>query len=212
MRSLTRRLLTAVALTASLGVALAGCGDKKESVSADDMSLGNPNAKVTVVEYASASCIHCGRWNNEVFPAFKAKYIDTGRVNYVYREFLTEPVQVASASFLMARCAGKDKYFSVLDSVYRSQEEMFTTGDYRGVLLRVAQSAGMDEAQFTSCVTDEKALKALNDRVEKYQADAKITGTPTFIINGKKAGGDDGGEQSMAELDAAIAAAEAAAK
>jgi protein-disulfide isomerase len=211
MRSLTRRLLTAVALTASLGVALAGC-DKKDSVSADDMSLGNPNAKVTVVEYASASCIHCGRWNNEVFPDFKKKYIDTGRVNYVYREFLTEPVQVASAAFLMARCAGKDKYFSVLDSVYRSQEEMFTTGDYRGVLLRVAQSAGMDEAQFTACVTDEKALKALNARVEKYQADAKITGTPTFIINGKKAGGDDGGEQSMAQLDAAIAAAEAAAK
>lgn len=211
MRPLTRRLLTAVALTASLGVALAGC-DKKESVSADDMSLGNANAKVTVVEYASASCIHCGRWNNEVFPAFKAKYIDTGRVHYVYREFLTEPVQVASASFLMARCAGKDKYFSVLDSVYHSQEEMFTTGDYRGVLLRIAQSAGMDEAQFTSCVTDEKALKALNARVEKYQADAKITGTPTFVINGKKAGGDDGGEQSMAQLDAAIAAAEAAAK
>jgi protein-disulfide isomerase len=211
MRPLTRRLLTAVALTASLGVALAGC-DKKESVSADDMSQGNANAKVTVVEYASASCIHCGRWNNEVFPAFKTKYIDTGRVHYVYREFLTEPVQVASASFLMARCAGKDKYFSVLDSVYHSQEEMFTTGDYRGVLLRIAQSAGMDEAQFTSCVTDEKNLKALNARVEKYQADAKITGTPTFIINGKKAGGDDGGEQSMAQLDSAIAAAEAAAK
>jgi protein-disulfide isomerase len=211
MRPLTRRLLTAVALTASLGVALAGC-DKKESVSADDMSLGNANAKVTVVEYASASCVHCGRWNNEVFPAFKTKYIDTGRVHYVYREFLTEPVQVASAAFLMARCAGKDKYFSVLDSVYHSQEEMFTTGDYRGVLLRIAQSAGMDETQFTSCVTDEKALKALNARVEKYQADAKITGTPTFVINGKKAGGDDGGEQSMAQLDAAIAAAEAAAK
>jgi protein-disulfide isomerase len=211
MRSLTRRLLTAVALTASLGVALAGC-DKKESVSADDMSLGNANAKVTVVEYASASCVHCGRWNNEVFPAFKAKYVDTGRVHYVYREFLTEPVQVASASFLMARCAGKDKYFSVLDSVYHSQEEMFTTGDYRGVLLRIAQSAGMDEAQFTSCVTNEKNLKALNARVEKYAADAKITGTPTFVINGKKAGGDDGGEQSIAQLDAAIAAAEAAAK
>lgn len=211
MRPLTRRLLTAVALTASLGVALAAC-DKKESVSADDMSQGNANAKVTVVEYASASCVHCGRWNNEVFPAFKQKYIDTGRVHYVYREFLTEPVQVASAAFLMARCAGKDKYFSVLDSVYHSQEEMFTTGDYRGVLLRIAQSAGMDEAQFTSCVTDEKALKALNARVEKYQADAKITGTPTFVINGKKVHGDDGGEASLVELDAAIAAAEAAAK
>ena len=212
MRPLTRRLLTAVALTATLGVALAGCDKKGATATADDMSLGNPNAKVTVVEYASASCIHCGRWNNEVFPAFKTKYIDTGRVNYVYREFLTEPVQVASASFLMARCAGKDKYFSVLDSVYHSQEEMFTTGDYRGVLLRIAQSAGMSEAQFTSCVTDEKALKALNDRVTKYQADAKITGTPTFIINGKKAGGEDGGERSLVELDTAIAEAEAAAK
>jgi protein-disulfide isomerase len=62
------------------------------------------------------------------------------------------------------------------------------------VLLRIAQSAGMDEAQFTACVTDEKALKALNTRVEKYSKDAKITGTPTFIINGKKVGGDDGGE------------------
>ena len=123
-----------------------------------------------------------------------------------------QEVTVAASGFLLARCAGKDKYFSVLDSVYHSQEEMFTTGDYRGVLLRIAQSAGMDEAQFTSCVTDEKALKALNARVEKYQADAKITGTPTFVINGKKVHGDDGGEASLVELDAAIAAAEAAAK
>lgn len=211
MRPLTRRLLTAVALTATLGVALAGC-DKKETAAADDMSLGNANAKVTVIEYASASCIHCGRWNNEVFPAFKKKYIDTGRVHYVYREFLTEPAQVAAASFLLARCAGKDKYFSVLDSVYHSQEEMFTTGDFRGVLLRIAQSSGLNEDQFNACVSDEKALKALNARVEKYAADAKITGTPTFVINGKKAGGEDGGELSMAQLDAAITAAEAAAK
>ena len=211
MRPLTRRLLTAVALTASLGVALAGCG-KKDAATADDMSLGNANAKVTVIEYASASCVHCGRWNNEVFPAFKSKYIDTGKVHYVYREFLTPPVQVAAASFLLARCAGKDKYFSVIDSVYHSQEEMFSTGDYRGVLLRIAQSAGLSEEQFNACVNDEKAIKALNDRVEKYGNDAKITGTPTFVINGKKVHGDDGGEASLVELDAAIAAAEAAAK
>jgi protein-disulfide isomerase len=211
MRPLTRRFLTAVALTASLGVALAGCG-KKDAATADDMSLGNANAKVTVIEYASASCVHCGRWNNEVFPAFKAKYIDSGKVHYVYREFLTEPAQVAAASFLLARCAGKDKYFSVLDSVYHSQEEMFTTGDFRGVLLRIGQSAGLSEAQFNACVSDEKNLKALNARVEKYAADAKITGTPTFVVNGKKIHGDDGGEASLPELDAAIAAAEAGAK
>lgn len=207
MRSQTRRLLTAVALTASVAVALAGC-DKKTTASADDMSLGNPAAKVTVVEYASASCSHCARWNNDVYPAFKAKYIDTGKVNYVYREFLTPPVQVAAASFLLARCAGKDKYFQVVDSVYRSQEEMFTTGDFRGVLLRIGQSAGMDEAQFNACVTNEDSLKALNARVEKYQKEANITGTPTFMVNGKKVGGEDGGEVSLAQLDAAIAEAE----
>lgn len=207
MRSQTRRLLTAVALTASVAVALAGC-DKKATASADDMSLGNPAAKVTVVEYASASCSHCARWNNDVFPDFKKKYIDTNKVNYVYREFLTPPVQVAAASFLLARCAGKDKYFQVVDSVYRSQEEMFTTGDFRGVLLRIGQSAGMDETQFNACVTNEDSLKALNARVEKYQKEANITGTPTFMVNGKKVGGEDGGEVSMAQLDAAIAEAE----
>ena len=212
MRPLTRRLLTAVALSASVAVALSGCGNKAETSNADDMTLGNPKAKVTVVEYASASCIHCGRWNNEVFPAFKSKYIDTNKVNYVYREFLTNPPQLAAAGFLLARCAGKDKYFQVLDSIYHSQEEMFTTGDYRGVLLRIAQSSGMDENQFNACVNDEKALKALNARVEKYGKDANITGTPTFVVNGKKIHGDDGGEASIAELDAAIAEAEAAAK
>src|SRR5579871_3142309 len=79
----------------------------------DDMTLGSPKAKVTVIEYASASCPHCARFNNEVFPAFKAKYVDTGRVFYVFREFLTEPASLAAAAFLTARCAGKGKYFGV---------------------------------------------------------------------------------------------------
>jgi protein-disulfide isomerase len=206
MRPLTRRLLTAVALTASLGVALAGCS-KDAAITADDMSLGNPNAKVTVVEYASTSCTHCARWHEEVYPGFKAKYIDTGKVNYVYREVLTPPVEVAAAAFLLARCSGKDKYFQVVDSVYRSQEEMFTTGQYRDVLLRVAQAAGMDEAKFNACVTDEKALKAMNDRIEKYSKEQDIQGTPTFVVNGKKVGAAEGGERSLAELDAAIAEA-----
>ena len=206
MRPLTRRLLTAVALTASLGVALGGCS-KKDAVTADDMTLGNANAKVTVIEYASATCSHCARWNADVYPAFKAKYVDTGKVNYVYREILTAPAEVAAASFLMARCAGKDKYFQVVDSVYRSQEEMFTTGQFREVLVRIAQSAGMDEAKFNACVSDEKALKAINSRVEKYSKEQSIQGTPTFVVNGKKVGGPEGGEVSLAQLDAAIAEA-----
>jgi protein-disulfide isomerase len=163
--------------------------------------MGPADAKVKVVEYASASCSHCAKFNNETFPAFKAKYIDTGKVQYTLKEFLTPPEQVAAASFLMARCAGKDKYFTVLDSVYKNQTEMFQTGDFRGVLLRIAQSAGMTEQQFNQCVSDEAALKALDARVTKAVREDKITGTPSFFVNGKKIAE---GEVSMAQLDAAI--------
>ena len=211
MRPLTRRLLTAVALTATLGVALAGC-DKKVAATADDMTLGNPKAKVTVVEYASVACPHCARWNNDVFPAFKTKYIDTGRVNYVARESLTGEPRLAAAGFLVARCAGKDKYFQVVEALYRAQERIFQTGDVRGELQSIALAAGMNEAQFNACVSDEAAIKALNERIERTNKKDNITGTPTFIVNGKKAGGDDGGEQTLAQLDAMITEAEAAAK
>jgi len=168
------------------------------------MSLGPADAKVQVVEYASASCSHCARFNNTVFPAFKAKYIDTGKVHYTLREFLTPPEEVAAAGFLVARCAGKDKYFTVLDAIFKNQEEMFQTGDFRGVLLRIAQSAGMTEDQFNKCVSDPEALKALNARVQRAINTEKISGTPTFVVNGKQVAT---GEVTLAQLEAAVAAA-----
>jgi protein-disulfide isomerase len=202
MPKFNRRLLV---LAAVAGLTIAGCSKADGAgAAAGDMSLGDPKAKVKVVEYASASCSHCARFNNDVFPAFKKKYIDTGKVHYTLKEFLTPPNQVAAAGFLMARCVGKDKYFTALDAVYHQQEEMFRTGDFRGVLLRIAQSMGVTEKQFDACVTDDAAIKALNDRVEKVARDAKITATPTFDVNGKRV---KEGEATMAELDAAIAAA-----
>ena len=200
---LSRRLLIAAAAIASLS--LAGCNKSGAGgASAGDMSLGPADAKVQVLEYASASCSHCARFNNTVFPAFKAKYIDTGKVHYTLKEFLTPPEEVAAAGFLMARCAGKDKYFTVLDAIYKNQAEMFQTQDYRGVLLRIAQSAGMTEDQFNKCVSDPDALKALNARVQRAVGEDKITGTPTFVVDGKKVAE---GEVTLAQLDAAIAAA-----
>jgi len=205
MRPLTRRLLTAVALTASLG-ALTACGPAGTKVTADDMTLGNPAAKVTVVEYASVACPHCATWNAEVFPAFKAKYIDTGKVNYVAREALTGEPRLANAGAMLARCAGKDKYFQVTDAIYNAQASIFQTGDIRGELLAIAQAAGMSEDQFNACLTDEKAAKSA-ERIEKQMKADKIEGTPTFIVNGKKVGPDGGGEVTLAQLDAAIAEA-----
>jgi protein-disulfide isomerase len=199
-----RRLKLSVIAVMALGLAACNKGGASSTVTADEMSLGNPQAKVTVVEYASASCPHCARFNNDVFPAFKAKYIDTGKVHYVFREFLTPPVQFAAAGFLIARCAGKDKYFSVLDAIYHDQTQIYQTGDLRGGLLRIAQSAGMTEQQFNDCISNTDALKALNDRVEKAQTQDHIEGTPTFVINGKQAGS---GEMTLGQLDDAIKAA-----
>jgi protein-disulfide isomerase len=203
MHNFSRRLLIVAAAAA---LALAGCSKAGGKGPAEgDMSLGPADAKVKVVEYASASCSHCARFNAEVFPAFKAKYIDTGKVQYTLKEFLTPPNQVAAAGFLVARCAGKDKYFPTLDAIFRNQEEMFQTEDAaRGVLLRIAQSLGMTEKQFNACVSDPAAIDALNARVDKAAKEEKITGTPTLMVNGKKVGE---GEVSLAELDAAIAAA-----
>ena len=201
MPNFNRRLLVVAALGA---LALAGCSKGTGTVDTADMTLGDPNAKVKIVEYASLTCSHCGKFNNEVFPEFKKKYIDTGKVHYTFKEFLTPPNEVAAAGFLTARCAGKDKYFNVTDAIFHAQQEMFTTGDMRGVLLRIAQSAGLTEEQFNACITDEAALKALNERVEKAIKVDKINSTPTFVINGKKV---KEGEISLAELDAAVAEA-----
>jgi protein-disulfide isomerase len=195
-----------IALGLSLVFALAACnnGGGGAMVTADDMSLGQATAPVTVIEYASASCPHCAAFNNDVFPAFKTRFIDTGRVHYVFREFLTPPESMAAASFLLARCAGRDKYFSVLDAVYHGQRDMIVNNDIRGGLLRIAQGAGMTEAQFTTCVTDTTAMRALSTRVERYQRDNHITSTPTFVINGRVLEG----EQTIETMEAAIAQAE----
>jgi protein-disulfide isomerase len=201
-----RSLITRVTLVAALAVSLAACGPKGTKVSAEDMTLGNPNAKVTVVEYASVACPHCAKWNEEVFPAFKAKYIDTGKVNYVAREALTGEPTLANAGALLARCAGTAKYFQVTDALYHAQASIFQTGDIRGELLTIARAAGMSEAQFNSCLSDENAAKSA-ERLEKQMKADKIQGTPTFIVNGKKVGGEEGGEATLAQLDAAIAEA-----
>lgn len=207
MRFDRRTVLAAAAAIATL--ALAACGGGGGAVTSDDMTLGKADAPVTMIEYASLACSHCGRWENEVFPAFKTKYIDTGKVHYVFREFITSPPELAASGALLARCTGKDKYFATVQAVFHAQEEIFTTGDIRGPLLRIAETAGMSEADFDKCVGDEKALAAFNARVEKYAKEAKIEGTPTFFINGEKY---DKGELSLAEIDAAVAKAMAARK
>jgi protein-disulfide isomerase len=205
MGRLSRR---AVAIFALATLALAACQQKAAApaVTADEMSLGNPQAKVTVVEYASAGCPFCARFTNEEFPAFKAKYIDTGKVHYVFREMLVgggPEIALGAAGFLTARCAGKDKYFSVLEQIFHDQEQIYRSGDIKAGLLPIAKANGLSEKQFETCVSDETALNALNARSEKAGQDG-IGSTPTFVINGKKA---FEGVPTPEQLDAAVQAA-----
>ena len=198
-----RRLFVVAAVLLSLG--LSACGPKTFEALPDDMSLGDKNAKITVVEYASVGCPICAAWQQEVYPAFKAKYIDTGKVRYVFREMLVgdgSEVTVASAGFLLARCAGKDKYFAVNDAVFARQREVFMAP--RDTLQEIAKSAGVNEEQFNTCVSDETQIKALNKRVESNARDHGVNATPTFEINGHKM---EPGYHALADIDAAIAAA-----
>ncbi len=201
-----------VALIAGLAIAatLGACQKPvSTAVTSDDMSLGNPKAKVTVVEYASVACPHCADWNINVFQAFKTKYIDTGKVHYIAREALVHDPAVAAAGFLTARCAGKDKYFQVVDAIYRAQTDILSSSQPRGILLNIAKSAGLTEAQFDACINDQKSLDAINARWQHYIDNDKINSTPTFVINGKVYAS---GEMPMPQMDAAIAEAEGAAK
>jgi protein-disulfide isomerase len=202
------RRFQVIVMTVLVAFTLAACNAKTgggAGATPDDMSLGDPKAKVTVIEYASVGCPVCGRWQKEVYPAFKTKYIDTGKVHYVFREMLVgggSEVAVASGGFLMARCAGKDKYFAINDAVFASQPGVFEAP--RETLLNIAKSSGMTEAAFNKCVGDEQALLALNKRVEKNAKEGQVDSTPTFVINGKKL---DPGFQPLDVIDAAIAEA-----
>ena len=197
-------------LVALVALALAGSTPvfaKTPPAASADYGLGNPKAKVTVIEYASMSCPHCARFNNNVFPAFKAKYIDTGKVHYILREFLTPPVEVSAAAFIVARCAPRDKYFNVIDTFFHGQQAMYDSGDVNANLLAAGLAGGLNHDQIKVCLNDEAALKALNERVAGYQKTAGIESTPTLVINGKKLNNEH--EATIESLSAAVDAASA---
>jgi len=202
-----RNLTLGLALLAALAIPVTALTKPVQKKAAapitDTLVLGNPKARVRMEEYASLSCTHCARFNNEVFPAFKAKYIDTGKVAYVLREFITPPEQVAVAGFLLARCVAPSKYYAVVDDMFSRQAKIYETRDLKGPLMEAGKAAGLSEAAVGACLQNQKALDALTTRVQA-SIDAGITSTPTFMFNGVKV---KEGEMTLKELDAAYSAA-----
>ena len=168
-----------------------------------EISIGAAKAPVTVIEYASIGCPHCGTWSREVFPAFKKRFIDTGRVRFVVREMLTGDSAVAAAGWLTVRCASPAKYFQVVEGLFAAQPRMESDGDDLPAILDVAAQAGLSRTQVSDCLSDHAALAALEARADAYVENDKVDSTPTFDIAGKRLEG----EQSLEALAAAIEAA-----
>jgi protein-disulfide isomerase len=186
---------------AAAGLVLALATGGANAASPGEMAMGDPHAPVTVIEYASVGCPHCAVWANDVFPEFRRKYIDTGKVRFVFREMLTGNPELAALGFLTARCVAPDKYFQVVDDVFARQVDIGKNGI--DVLADIAAHAGLNRDRFDACVTDGTALAALNARTLDDAKAHGVTGTPTFFVGDQKLDG----EQSLEDLDAAIARA-----
>jgi protein-disulfide isomerase len=197
------------------GGATGGTGGASKYELPTDIGTGSADAKVVIVEYASITCPHCANFNNNVKPELKAKYVDTGLVRFVFREFPTPPINLAMAGHMIARCAGPDRRDAVLDTLFRQQNEIFRQsqgpGGPRSALLPVAAAAGLDEAAFNACLENQELLKVLAEiRTHGIETD-NVTGTPAIFVNGTQFQGPAGREITFADLDPAIAAAVTAA-
>ncbi len=152
-----------------------------------DMTMGNAEAKVTLVEYASFTCPHCANFHDRVFKDLKRDYIDTGKVHFVYREVYFDRYGLWAA--MVARCGGEMRYFGISDILYTTQKEWAGSDDPAtvvGNLRRIGKTAGMDDAQLDTCLNDGAMAQAM---VANYQTKAtadNVEGTPTLIINGVK--------------------------
>ncbi len=157
------------------------------AVEADDYVIGEATAPVTIIEYASLTCPHCARFHGQVLPALKKELIDSGKVRLVYRDFPLD--QFAMAGSVLARCAGRDRYFAFLDVLFRDQSRWARSQDPIQALSQIARLGGMGKEKFQSCLNDKKLqesiLKQRLDGNQKYQ----VNSTPTLIINGKKFSG-----------------------
>ena len=150
-----------------------------------ELTLGNADAPITVVEYASMTCGHCAHFHTKVFPELKQKYIDTGKVHFIMREFPLDNLAVAAA--MLARCAGGDKTFPLISALFAKQDEWaFVRSDPRPELLKFAKQAGFTKESFDKCLTDQKLL---DDVVAVRTRASQVFGvdaTPTFFVNGKR--------------------------
>lgn len=188
--------MTCAAFLASAGVGSAAM--TVEEMLAEG-GLGSDKAPVTVVEFASLTCPHCAAFHNDTFEAFKKKYVEAGKVYFVYRDFPFDQPGLRAA--MMARCAGPERYFGFLEVLFKAQESWAAARDPQAELAKIGRLGGMGKEDFDACMGN----KALMDGILKTELEAqdklKVDSTPTFIVNGIK----HAGNLSLAEFDKILA-------
>jgi protein-disulfide isomerase len=200
-RALTSAWLVAAALSLPIaGPAVAqSAAQVAKPVSLPDIAIGSAKARVTITEYASMSCPHCAAFGENVFPMLRARYIDTGKVRFVFREF---PLDItAAASSMLARCIGKDdpeKYLAVVATLFKQLDRLMA--QTKDTLKLVGRLNGMSEQEVESCEKDQVLLDKLAADQRYALETLKVVSTPTFFVNGQKLQG----AMSFEELEAII--------
>ncbi len=166
----------------------------EETGALSEMVLGDDDAPITVIEYASLTCSHCAHWHEEIFPAINDNYIKTGKIRFILREMPVIPghpalVARSYAGSMLARCAadtgGSDSYFAMMDTLFDTQETWAFGDDARGELLKAAASAGIDETGFDACLQRADLKAHIDGNISIATDEFAIQGTPGFIINGE---------------------------
>ncbi|AEV36103.1 DSBA oxidoreductase [Pseudovibrio sp. FO-BEG1] len=149
--------------------------------------IGSPDAPVTIIEYASLTCGHCANFHNTTYKELKKKYIDTGKVRFIFREFPLDTV--AAAGFMLARCAPEDKYFDIMTLMFEQQRNWAFTNDPYSALLNMGKQIGFTEDAVKACLTNQEILDGVT-KVRDYGSEKLgVDSTPTFFINGEKVSG-----------------------
>jgi protein-disulfide isomerase len=153
-----------------------------------DVALGPADAKVTIVEYASLTCGHCAAFHEKTFPELKKRYIDTGKVRFILREFPLDPL--ATAGFMLARCEGEGKYYPITDLLFDQQKAWAFTTKPLDALQQMMRQAGFSKEKFESCLKDQQLYDAVNAVRKRAEEKFKVNSTPTFFINGQRHSGN----------------------
>ncbi len=163
----------------------------------EDMVMGAENAPVTIIGYLSTTCPHCAHFEATTFPELKKRYIDTGKVRFIYREFVLN--QLDAGAVMLLRCASKDKYFPFLEVLFQKQEQWAVQNPIPP-LLAIAKQVGFTQDSFEKCLSNQKLLDDI-DSARKHASDKLgVNSTPTFFINGKILRGD----MSISEMEKEI--------